>query len=258
MNAEAGVSSERIGIVIIGDEILSGRRQDKHLPKVIEVLKTRGLSLVWAQYLGDEKALLVRQFRQIRASGEICFSFGGIGATPDDRTRQAMAEAHDVRLARHPGAVQEIENRFGEDAYPLRILMADLPAGAGLIPNPYNRVPGFSLGHIHCVPGFPEMAWPMVEWVLDQHYPALREALDVQYILTVSNVVESDLIPLMEELQEKYPQAKLSSLPHLSSDGKREIEFGVTGKVNNATAMYADLQTALSEKGHDFFLPEQS
>lgn len=248
----AGELPTRIGIVVIGDEILSARRQDKHLAQVIGTLKTRGLTLDWAQYLSDEKALLVRQFREVRSSGEICFSFGGIGATPDDRTRQAMAQAHDVPLQRHPGAVREIEARFGKGAYPLRVLMAELPEGASLIPNPYNQVPGFSVGHIHCLPGFPEMAWPMMEWVLDEYYMELYREPDVQCLLTAHDVVESELIPLMNSLQEKYPAVKLSSLPHFFTDGKRQIEFGVSGQAEGAMAMFAELKNALSEKGYAF------
>ena len=253
MSAEAS----RIGLLIVGDEILSGRRQDKHLAHVIEVFRPRGLALSWVQYLGDDEELLARQLRQIRDSGDICFCFGGIGGTPDDRTRQAMARAHDLPLERHPGAVAEIEARFGEQAYPVRILMAELPQGAALIPNPYNRIPGFSLGHIHCVPGFPVMAWPMLEWLLDNQYAHLQEEPDVQLLLTVSDVVESDIVMLMTELQAAYPTVKLSSLPHFLPEKGRQIEFGVYGKAEQAKALFHELQTALTQKGFRFVITEQ-
>lgn len=246
--------AQRLGIAIIGDELLTGRRQDRHLAHVIEVFRPRGLALSWAQYLGDDDAVLERQLRQIRASGDICFCFGGIGGTPDDKTRQAMAAAHELPLVRHPGAVAEIEARFGEQAYPKRIIMAELPQGAELIPNPYNRIPGFSLGHIHCMPGFPVMSWPMLEWLLDNRYAALHGEPDVQLMLTVSNVVESDVIDLMNELQNAYPAVKLSSLPHFLPDNSREIEFGVYGKRAPAAAMFRDLQQALTGKGYRFVI----
>ena len=105
------------------------------------------------------------------------FSFGGIGATPDDHTRQAAAAALGVPLERHPEAVAEIEARFGADAYPHRVLMAEFPAGASIIPNPFNRIAAFSVRDHHFLPGFPQMAWPMLDWVLATHYPDLvREA----------------------------------------------------------------------------------
>ena len=174
---------QNFGIYIIGDEILSGKREDKHLTQAISILKTRGLQLDWAEYLGDDPARMVdsfkRSFAQSEINGDIVFSFGGIGATPDDYTRQAAADALDVPIVRHKEAVAEIEAQFGPEAYPKRVIMADFPAGAGLIPNPVNRVSGFSAGlpnqkHRHYfVPGFPAMAWPMMEWVLDTHYSHL-------------------------------------------------------------------------------------
>lgn len=99
---------------------------------------------------------------------------GGIGATPDDLTRQCAAEAAGVPMERHPEALALIVEKFGEAAYAKRVLMADFPAGAGIIPNPYNRIPGFSLNRHYFLPGFPEMAWPMMEWVLDTHYAHLQ------------------------------------------------------------------------------------
>jgi len=161
-----------IGIYVIGDEILSGKRQDAHLSKAIEILKARGLQLSWAEYLGDDPARLVASFKRSLATNDIVFSFGGIGATPDDFTRQAAAEALNVPIEHHTGAVSEIEAQFGEAAYPKRVLMADFPQGVNLIPNPVNRVAGFSVKQHYFMPGFPQMSHPMMEWVLDGFYQA--------------------------------------------------------------------------------------
>ena len=86
------------GAIIIGDEILSGKRQDRHFAKMAEILSARGLRLSWVSYLGDDRARLTEAFRQSFASGDVVFSFGGIGNTPDDHTRQAVAEALGVDL----------------------------------------------------------------------------------------------------------------------------------------------------------------
>jgi len=123
-----------LGALIIGDEILSGKRADKHLAHVIATLAARGLSLDYAQYLGDDRARLTEVLRGNFARGDIVFSFGGIGATPDDHTRQAAAAALGVPLERHPEALREIEARFGAEAYPHRVLMAEFPAGSRVIP----------------------------------------------------------------------------------------------------------------------------
>ena len=218
-----------IGLLIIGDEILSGRRQDKHMAFATETLAEKNLSLSWVRYAGDDQSILIQNFREISQGGDLCFSFGGIGATPDDVTRQSIASALNVPVVRHKEAVREIESQFGDDTYPNRILMADLPQGATLIPNPVNRVPGFSVGNIHCLPGFPEMAWPMLKWVLENLYPQLKGSETTQIILKVHNAHESELVPLMTKIQNDYPKLKLSSLPRFLPDGGREIEMALTG-----------------------------
>jgi molybdopterin-biosynthesis enzyme MoeA-like protein len=185
----------QFGIYIIGDEILSGKRQDAHLSKAIEILKSRGLQLSWAEYLADDPARLVASFKRSLATDDIVFSFGGIGATPDDFTRQAAAKAFDVEIERHAGAVAEIEAQFGEAAYPKRVLMADFPKGANLIPNPVNRVAGFSVGQHYFMPGFPQMSHPMMEWVLDTHYAHLfHKNVIIELSILVMDAGESNLL----------------------------------------------------------------
>ncbi|MCW8956248.1 MAG: competence/damage-inducible protein A, partial [Gammaproteobacteria bacterium] len=145
-----------------------------------------------------------------------------------------------------------IEAKFGEAAYPYRILMADLPQGANIIPNPYNRIPGFSVGHIHCLPGFPEMAWPMMEWVMDELYPELSSEQSVQLILTLQDAHESELIDLMTDFQQQHPKIKLSSLPRFPSKDRRELELGLRGKRMNAETALAELKHLLQLQGYQF------
>ena len=238
------------GILIIGDEILSGKRQDKHMARVIELLGRRGLELTWCRYVGDDGELLTRTLMETMASGDIVFSFGGIGATPDDLTRQCAARAEGVALARHPEAVAIIEEQFGAEAYPNRILMAELPENALLIPNPVNRIPGFSLGDHHFVPGFPQMAWPMVEWVLDTRYAHLhRDAKRVEEALWVLDMSESGLLPVMEAVIRDHPRIKLYSLPHIAPDDRRHIELGVRGEADAVTAAMEALRAGLKGAG---------
>lgn len=237
------------GVLIIGDEILSGKRQDKHLTKAIELLRARGLALSWAHYLGDDRRLIVETLFRTFATRDIVFSFGGIGATPDDHTRQAAAEAAGVPLALHPEAKAEIEARFGAEAYPKRILMGEFPAGARIIPNPYNRVPGFSYGDHHFLPGFPEMAWPMMEWVLDQQYRHLHvEARELDEAIIVREAGESQLIDLMQNIVNRYPALKLFSLPHIGAEG-RHIELGVRGDAAAVAVAMAEIRAGVTRLG---------
>ena len=239
---------QSIGIFIIGDEILSGKRQDVHLKFVIEALKSRGLQLDWANFLGDIPEQITASLKASMERGDIVFSFGGIGATPDDFTRQCAADAAGVPLVRHAGAVAEIEAQYGVDAYPKRVLMADFPAGASLIPNPINRVAGCSINHHHFVPGFPQMSHPMVEWVLDRHYFHLFHQQDYsESSILVMDAGESKLIDLMNLILHKYPDIKLFSLPKL--DSRRTTELGVKGPAKTVEAALQTIKEAVSALG---------
>src|SRR2546423_5847303 len=100
-----------IGAIIIGDEIVRGKREDKHFAKLIEILRARGMRLDWCQYLGDKPGLITATLRRTLASGDIVFSFGGIGATPDDHTRQCAADAAGGDFALHPHAGGAVRSR---------------------------------------------------------------------------------------------------------------------------------------------------
>jgi molybdopterin-biosynthesis enzyme MoeA-like protein len=115
------------GALIIGDEILSGKRQDKHFEFLQKTLKKYKLSLSWVKYIQDDSKSIIQSIKESTNSKTIVFSFGGIGATPDDFTRQAAAEAFDLQLIRNNEAVKLIEEHFGDEAYPKRVLMADIP-----------------------------------------------------------------------------------------------------------------------------------
>ncbi|MFN7432788.1 MAG: competence/damage-inducible protein A, partial [Betaproteobacteria bacterium] len=169
----------RFGLIIVGDEILSGKRVDKHFAKVVELLGARGLRLSWAQYLPDERATITDALRRSFAGDDVVFSCGGIGSTSDDHTRQAAAAALGVPVTLHPQAAQLIAQRCAEMAAKgqgsavmtqpenqQRLKMGEFPQGARIIANPFNRIPGFAVARHHFVPGFPVMAWPMIESVL--------------------------------------------------------------------------------------------
>ena len=304
-----------IGIIIIGDEILSGKRADKHLPRVIELLAARGLPLAYAEYVGDDPAritaTLARAFAAARASGDIVFSTGGIGATPDDHTRQCAARAWGVELALHPDAKRLIEERMRDTAKEQgtvfepdrhdnlhRLNMGVFPVGAQIIPNPYNKIPGFSCfversdsgtlsaasvvsllgqpgprdwlcqtagaaapaggsdphavgerGGLHFVPGFPVMAWPMIEWVLDHHYSHLRQtSASVEKSVIVMGAMEAALTPLMLDIEAGHAGVKVFSLPSVDHpEFGRHIELGVKGPAQAVSLAYPALLAGLHQ-----------
>jgi molybdopterin-biosynthesis enzyme MoeA-like protein len=253
------------GLIIIGDEILSGKRADKHLPKVIELLGARGLSLSWARYVGDEPARITADLRAAFASGDVVFSCGGIGATPDDHTRQCAAAALGVPLALHPQAREFVIERMRDlareqattfdpdrDDNRHRLNMAVFPEGAEIIPNPYNKIAGFSVrrgeGGVFFVPGFPVMAWPMIEWVLDQatyrHLHRTHETSERSVIVFGS--MEAALTPLMEAIEGGFAGVKVFSLPSVDHpQWGRHIELGVKGEHSRLDAAYRALVEGL-------------
>lgn len=217
------------GLIIIGSELLSGKRLDGHFAFAVEALGRRGLELDWCQYLGDDPVRITALLRRTLASDDVVFCFGGIGATPDDHTRRCAADAACLALVRHPEAAGIIEARLGAAAYPQRIRMAHLPEGCALIPNPVNQIPGFSLGDHHFVPGFPRMGQPMMEWVLDNRYAHLAAGtLPVERVVILPGTSEGQLIQLMQALVSRYPRIRLSCLPHMEGD-YRETEIGIRG-----------------------------
>ena len=243
------------GAFIIGDELLVGKREDKHLRFLIGALAQRGLRLDWAHYLGDDPARLTEALERSFASHDVVFSFGGIGATPDDHTRQCAAAALGVPLKLHPGAEREIRARFpGQEVTPQRLQMGEFPQGAAIIPNPVNRIPGFSVADHHFVPGFPQMAWPMVEWLLDTRY---RERFDSQKWTEASILVfeagESQLIPAMQAIEREFKGIKVFSLPSMGADGSRiHVELGVRGDPEQVGAAMEALRREVRAGGFPF------
>lgn len=252
------------GALVVGDEILSGKRADKHLAKLIELLAARGERLAWARLVGDEPERITADLRDAFAGADTVFSFGGIGATPDDHTRQSAARALGVPLALHPRARELIVERMRDVAAEQgtawdpdrpdnvhRLNMGVFPEGADIIPNPYNKIPGFSVRNVHFVPGFPVMAWPMVEWVLDERLGLRPRPRDwVEKSVLVFGAMEATLTPLMQQLEARHAGIKVFSLPSVD-DPKwgRHIELGVKGGHAAVEVAYAELLAGLRTLG---------
>lgn len=233
----------KFGLIIIGDEIVQGERIDAHFPAIKKILAERGLRLAWVEYLCDDRAELVARFEQSfqRSLAQDCpvLVTGGIGATPDDHTRQAAAQALDLPMALHPEAVKLIdaaafkrgETDLNTMTHQQRRQMANFVVGAQLIPNPFNGIAGFSIRQHYFMPGFPVMAHPMVKWILDTYYQdAFFKDNFTQRCCMVYDLQESQLAPLMEAIERECIGVHTYSLPTLGHYGevkRYSIELGV-------------------------------
>jgi len=245
------------GALIIGDEIMRGKRQDVHFAKLREVFAARGLKLDWVEYHGDDRPHLIEVFRRTLASGKVVFSFGGIGATPDDHTRQAAAGGAGVALQLHPEAAQLIHERLtalGREVSPQQLEMGVFPEGSRIIPNPYNGIPGFSFRHHHFFPGFPAMAHPMLEWTLDKYYSALfHQHVEAEAAIIVWEGVEGVMTPLMQAVEIGFPGIKVFSLPVLpTAEKRRYVELGVRGEPAQVGPALLELQQGVAALGYSF------
>ena len=223
-------------LIIIGDEILHGSRQDKHFAFFKSLLESRGLKLNQVQYLPDEPDLLVKQLRRSFSDGLPTFVTGGIGSTPDDHTRQAAAAALDLPVVRHPEAAKFIEGVTLKRGEPLdspehaqRLKMADFPEGAELVPNPFNNIAGFSIR---------------------EHY-FFNQTERGSRSVYVFDQPESRITPIMEHLERTYAGVRSYSLPTVGrtdSDGRYippHIEFGIKAEGEACRLLDAAWEDAL-------------
>jgi len=247
----------KIRLIAIGDEILSGRRQDQHFPKLIELLAQRGMRLFSAEFIGDSRAEIAAVLARSFATDDVVFCCGGIGATPDDQTRQAAAQALGMPLRLHPEAERLISERCIEMAAKghgsadmqqpenqQRLQMGVFPQDAEIVPNPYNKIPGFFIRNHTFMPGFPVMAWPMMQWTLDTRYSHLHHPQAyAEHSFLVFDMPESRITPALETLERQWPSVKAFSLPSMGEKGhKPYIDLGVKGEPQAAAQALAYLR----------------
>lgn len=225
--------------VIIGTELLNGRRIDAHFPFLNSELLKRGWEHKASFVIEDDITLMHDIFNLIKADkNSVMFCFGGIGSTPDDYTRVIAAKAFtDYKMEFHEEAKQLILNQFKEEAYPHRINMAYLPSNAKLLKNVVNNVPGFYLEErFFFTPGFPSMSQAMVIEALEKFFPMSKS----KYRLTLTaSCGENDLIDVMLEVSKKL---ELSSLPKII-DKKRKVVISIAGFDKSDVALNFELFT---------------
>ncbi|MGB5965028.1 MAG: competence/damage-inducible protein A [Sulfurimonadaceae bacterium] len=228
------MNTRNIYAVIIGSEILNGRRVDKHFNFVKRALAERGYTLFCVEIIKDDEPLIKSSFERVLADKKsMLFCFGGIGSTPDDLTRAVAAEVFTSKpLVRHEQFEKDVIERFGEGAFPNRIHMSDLPQGSLLLKNPVNNMSGFYLDDRYFfVPGFPEMAHPMVREAIARFLP--QNSMLYRKTL-LARCSEEKLITIMKTIPEEI---ECSALP-LFVNEKANVEMSVAAYDEKATLIH--------------------
>jgi len=237
--------------VIIGTELLNGRRKDAHFSFLNSELLKRGWVHKASFVIKDEPPLMEAVYNLIKEDKDsVIFSFGGIGATPDDFTRVCAANVFtNSKMEQHQEAKQTIEKQFGVEAYPNRINMATLPLNASLLKNVVNNVPGFYLeDRFFFVPGFPTMAQSMIVEALDKLYPINKVKT---YTLTMSAYCsEEKLISTMKTISS---DVDMSSLPIIEGDNRYAI-ISICSNNENSTKVEFEKFTSYCKQNNIKFI----
>ena len=223
--------------VIIGTEILNARREDKHFKFLQNELSKYGHELFATFVIKDDKELMKNCYNLIKQDKDaVLFSFGGIGSTPDDLTREIAAEIFTSKpIVRHKQFEQDIIERFADGAYPHRIHMSDLPQDSDLLFNPVNNMSGFSLRNKYFfAPGFPEMSHPMISNVIKKYF---YKSIEKYRFTLLAQTSENTLITLMKTMPDDI---ELSSLP-MFRDNKALVELSLSGINKTNTFKYFNM-----------------
>ena len=226
-------------MLVIGDEILSGRTRDANMHHLAGVLTDHGIDLVEARIVPDSTGSIVASIREMRDRCDHLFTSGGIGPTHDDITADAVAQAFGVGISLREDARAIIAARCGEHGLELnaaRLRMARIPDGASLIANPVSGAPGFSIGNVHVMAGVPKIFRAMLEGLLTRipgGRPLAKRVIEVRS-------PEGELAAEMSRIAEIYPQLQIGSYPFRNAD-----RFGVSIVLRGTEA--AHVQSAEAE-----------
>lgn len=201
-------------IIIIGNEILSGRTQDKNIAYIAQGLTAKGIQLSEVRIIRDDKETIINVVNQLRQQYDYVFTSGGIGPTHDDITSESIAAAFNVALLRHPEAVRRLEEHYRdrtEDLNEARLRMANIPDGGTLIDNPVSAAPGFKIENLYVFAGVPVILQAMFDNIL----PTLNGGEPILSRTITADITEGNLAEPLGKLQEQWPNVEIGSYPFI-------------------------------------------
>ena len=247
-----GVESRRwsAALLIIGDEILSGRTQDKNISQVAVWLNEQGVRLAEVRVVPDETGRIAEAVNALRAAHDYLFTTGGIGPTHDDITVDAIAAAFDVPVIVHPEARKILEDYYRDRPGGLteaRLRMARTPQGAELLRNPYSGAPGVKMGNVYILAGVPDIAASMLEALTGK----LEGGRSVVSVTVGARAAESDVADLLRETEEANPGVAIGSYPFFR-DGRYGANFVIRSEDGELARLTGEiLSQRLRDAGYE-------
>ncbi len=238
-------------ILVIGNEILSGRTQDANVAYLGKELASRGITLAEVRIVRDDQAAIIAALDALRATYTYVFTSGGIGPTHDDITSAAVAKAFGVALERNPDAVRRLQSRYGDgELNAARLKMAEIPEGAQLVDNPISQAPGFRLGNVFIMAGVPSILRAMFEGIRN----ALAEGPPQISRSVTLTVREGDLADGLGRIQDRHPDVEVGSYPSFT-EGRSLVTIVARGTgaaqldavMAETRALATDLGAAIAE-----------
>ena len=236
------------GLVVIGDEILSGRTQDKNVAQLGSWLNVQGIRLKEVRVVGDTKAAIVEAVNALRSRYDYCFTTGGIGPTHDDITVDSIAAALGVPVVVHPEARAMLEDYYATRGglNEGRLMMARVPQGASLIDNPVSRAPGVRIENVFILAGVPHITAGMLEGLTG----TLEGGRPLVSVTVGAHAPESEVADLLREVERSAEGISLGSYPFFK-DGKGGSNFVIRSEDERLAREVADeLARRLGEAGY--------
>jgi molybdenum cofactor synthesis domain-containing protein len=211
-------STDRVtaAILIIGDEILSGRTQDTNLRDIAKYFGAHGVDVAEARVVGDIEEEIVATLNHLRTRYDYVVTTGGIGPTHDDITADCVALAFGVKLYEHPEIIAMMESRWQGEITPARRRMARVPEGGSLVKNPVNGPPGFQIGNVFVLAGVPQIMRGMLE---DIGHRLKGGAVVISKSIRIEGTGEGVLAAPLEAVAKAHPNMSLGSYPFFGPDG---------------------------------------
>jgi len=199
-------------LLVIGNEILSGRTQDTNTQWIGKKLSDRGIRLIEVRVVPDIEDEIILAVNALRAKVDYVFTTGGIGPTHDDITSESIAKAFGVPAVLDEKARAALLSHYKkeEDLTPARLKMATVPEGAVLVANPVSGAPGYKIGNVYVMAGVPMIMQAMLDNIL----PELKEGAPILSNTVTCDLPESTIASRLEDIQNEYPQIEIGSYPH--------------------------------------------